>query len=140
MNKNFFFITLTIALFTNEADSGTMGALHPTSSRSWVSTLSIGALWEHAGQTQTFFLSPQLEKTYKADKSRSVLASGEFFVGMQRVLNPLIQGQLGIALAASSTAALVGSIWDDADPEFNNYRYSYKVAVSTVKCNSGTRI
>ena len=39
----------------------------------------------------------------------------------------MIQGQLGLAVAATSNARLSGHIWDDADPEFDNYVYDYKI-------------
>jgi opacity protein-like surface antigen len=92
-----------------------------------VATLSAGPVWEEGGQSQTFSLSPGVIKTYSAHKSTNTLANGELFLGVQRNLSELFQGQLGIAVAVTSRAKLSGDIWDDADPAFNNYTYSYKV-------------
>lgn len=36
-------------------------------------------------------------------------------------------GQLGLAAATTGNAKLQGVIWDDADPQFDNYSYQYKV-------------
>lgn len=52
---------------------------------------------------------------------------GEVFGGIQKRLTHTLQGQLGLAIAATNDAKLSGVIWDDADPEFNNYTYNYKV-------------
>lgn len=94
---------------------------------SYVFALSIGPAWESNGYTQTFYLVPEVEKTYAADKSTTTLASGDLFLGIQKSLSNKIQGQLGVALAAAGNAKLSGNIWDDADPEFNNYTYNYQV-------------
>ncbi|MCX7090622.1 MAG: outer membrane beta-barrel protein [Legionellales bacterium] len=47
---------------------------------------------------------------------------------MQRTLNAQFTGQFGLALAASSNANLNGDIWQDADPDFNNFSYKYQVS------------
>ena len=85
-------------------------------------TLSAGPAWYNAAQTQTFYLQPGYENTYVAKKSNQVLASGEWFVGVQRSL-----GQLGLALYTTSTASLSGQIWETADPLFDNFTYQYKI-------------
>jgi len=36
---------------------------------SGVATLSLGPVWENAGNTQTFYLAPNIEKTYAANQS-----------------------------------------------------------------------
>ena len=100
--------------------------------KSYVTTLSTGLAWENAGQTQTFNLTPAIRKTYDANNPINTLADGELFVGVDRYLNPQLQGQIGLALAITSNAELSGNIWDDADPLFNNYIYSYKVQHSHI--------
>jgi opacity protein-like surface antigen len=92
-----------------------------------VVSLSAGPVWQSGGQTQTFYLEPGIEKTYKAGNTTNVSAVGELFVGLQRSLSSLWLGQLGVAFATSSDTKLQGNIWDDADPQFNNYTYQYKV-------------
>lgn len=94
---------------------------------SLVVSLSAGPVWESAGQTQTFFLQPEVEKTYSANNTTHALAEGELFVGVQHTINNKFQGQLGLEVATTGNADLSGDIWDDADPTFNNYTYSYQV-------------
>lgn len=92
-----------------------------------VFTLSGGPVWENAGQTQTLFLQQNIEKTYSATNPTNALADGELFIGFQHIWSTQFQGQLGMAVEATSNANLSGNIWDDADPEFNNFLYSYQV-------------
>lgn len=126
--KHRFFISLVAAtVLANHAVAGTMESVQPSKDWSWVSTIIAGSIWAKAGKTQTFYLSPGIEKSYRANKSSNVFASGELFIGMQKTLSPQWLGQLGLALAATGNARLQGVIWDDADPEFDNHRYNYKV-------------
>ena len=46
---------------------------------------------------------------------------------MQRALSSIFIGQFGVAGAVSTDAHLSGAIWDDADPQFDNYTYKYQV-------------
>jgi opacity protein-like surface antigen len=112
-------------VLSGAAIAGTMGV----APNSWlrVVTLSAGAAWTTNGDTQTFFLQPETEKTYSADKKTSTLFIGELFYGWQRALNHTLSGQIGFEVAGASNASLSGQIWDDALPEFNNFTYGYKV-------------
>lgn len=94
---------------------------------SGVATLSLGPVWENTGNTQTFYLAPNIEKTYAADHASHALVNGEIFLGIQKPLREKIEGQIGLAVATTGNAALSGVIWDDALPQFNNYTYSYQV-------------
>jgi opacity protein-like surface antigen len=94
---------------------------------SLVASLSAGPVWEHAGQTQTFYLTPEIEKTYVANNNTNTLADGEFFIGVQGASYRGLEGQLGFAVATTSNANLSGNIWDDADPTFDNFIYGYQV-------------
>lgn len=94
---------------------------------SYVTSLSIGPSWENAGQAQTLNLTPDIIKTYTANKPTNTLATGEFFLGIKNKLPKQLEGQVGLAFVATSHATLSGDIWDDADPIFNNYTYKYKV-------------
>lgn len=49
------------------------------------------------------------------------------FLGIQKTLSQTLQGQLGVAVGFTNNTSLNGSIWDDADPEFDNFIYSYKL-------------
>lgn len=93
----------------------------------WVGTISAGPVWENAGQTQTFYLAPDIIKTYAASNVTHALADGEIFVGVQKNLSNMLLGQLGLTVAVTSNAKLSGNVWDDADSTLNNYSYSYQV-------------
>lgn len=127
MKNNSFLWVLSASLFTGSALSGTMGPVTQKSDWTWVGTISAGPVWASGGSTQTFYLTPEIEKTYVADKSTHALFDGEVFLGLQKLLTQTVQGQLGLAVAATSNASLSGAIWDDADPEFDNYTYRYKI-------------
>ena len=94
---------------------------------SYLVTLSAGPAWTNGGETQTFYLQPDNKKTYTADNNTSVIAAGELFFGMQHTLNALFQGQIGLAIATVSNVTFSGTIWDDANPNLNNYTYTYTV-------------
>ncbi|MFZ4076904.1 MAG: porin family protein [Legionellaceae bacterium] len=93
----------------------------------FVASLSLGPVWESAGDTQTFYLTPSIEKTYAAQHVSHALLDGEIFFGLQRPLREKLEGQLGLAVATTSQAKLSGYVWDDAQAQFNNYVYSYQV-------------
>lgn len=127
MKNNSFLWVLSTSLLSGATLAGTMGPVTQQTNWAWVATLSAGPVWESAGRTQTIFLTPAIEKTYVANQSTNVLFDGELFLGLQQTLSQTLQGQLGLAVAATSTANLSGVIWDDANPEFDNFVYSYKI-------------
>lgn len=119
---------MAIAILTcTQSIAGTMGSIEVPTDWRWVGTISAGPIWEQAGQTQNLYLTPDIVKTYTASNVTHTLAYGEIFVGIQKNLPKMLQGQIGLAVALTSNAKLSGNIWDDADPTFNNYSYSYKV-------------
>jgi len=89
---------------------------------SGVATLSVGPVWENAGKSQTFYLAPNIEKTYSANTSSHALVDGELFLGIQKSLRDKLDGQIGLAVATTGNALLSGHIWDNAEPQFNNYQ------------------
>lgn len=92
-----------------------------------VATLSLGPVWENNGNTQTFYLAPNIEKTYAANHASHALVDGDIFLGIQKPIREKLDGQIGLAVATTSNANLSGSIWDDALPQFNNFNYTYNV-------------
>ncbi|KGP64110.1 hypothetical protein EP47_08175 [Legionella norrlandica] len=132
MKYCFFISALTASVLANQASGGTIGPVMSIKDRSWVGSISAGPVWTRAGETQTFFLAQEIEKTYVARKSTNALASGELFVGLQKILPSNWQGQLGLAVAITDSAKLRGVIWDDADPQFDNYSYQYQISHSRV--------
>ena len=55
------------------------------------------------------------------------MPNGELFFGVQKALTPQLSGQLGLVLAMTGNAQVDGIIWDDADPQFDNHSYRYKI-------------
>tara|TARA_R110002126_G_scaffold123850_1_gene265727 strand:+ start:403 stop:1197 length:795 start_codon:yes stop_codon:yes gene_type:complete len=94
---------------------------------SGVAILSVGPVWENAGNTQTLYLTPTIKKTYAANHTSHVLVDGDVFLGIQKPLREKLEGQIGLSVATTGNASLSGYIWDDAQAQFNNYTYSYKV-------------
>jgi opacity protein-like surface antigen len=124
--KNSFFISVVLAsLYTAHSFAGGMGSVQPGCT--WVGTLSAGPVWGRGGVGQTFYLAPEIEKTYVASRPTNTLFDGEVFIGRQKRLAQTMQGQLGLAVAATSNAKFLGDIWDDADPQFDNHIYRYNV-------------
>lgn len=113
--------------FSGHLIAGTMGTIAP-SSWTQVMTLAGSVSWSERNDAQTLFLAPLIEKTYTVDNSSRAILGGEFFYGLQTTLNNRFTGQLGLAVAGSSYAKVDGEIWDDADPQFNNYVYNYKIS------------
>ena len=95
---------------------------------SLVITIDGGPTWENAGKTQTLFLTPQVKNTYTADKQTRQLNTGELFLGVHRALGAQWRGEFGLSLAAMTSAKIAGEVWQDADPEFNNFTYSWKTS------------
>ncbi|STX30183.1 Opacity protein and related surface antigens [Legionella beliardensis] len=104
-----------------------LDSLQSKESNHYVVTLSGGPAWSNNRHTQIINLEPDLVKAYVGRKKTSTLGNGEFFIGVQRALNFRFDGQLGIAFSASSDVRLKGDVWDDADPEFNNFKYKYSI-------------
>jgi hypothetical protein len=92
-----------------------------------VSTLSFGPSWSNSGSTQTFYLEPTIQKTYAAANDNPTIANAEFYLSWQRALSPSLLWQIGGVLAESYNKTLTGDVWEDADPDFDNFSYKYKV-------------
>lgn len=92
-----------------------------------VITLSAGPVWGKVGSQQVVYLTPSIVKSYTADRISHSMPDGEIFIGTQKCLYQQLQAQLGLALAAAGNARRTGQIWDDTDPEFNNYVFSYQI-------------
>lgn len=120
--KTVFFL---LGLCSSATLAGTMGP--EIKEKNWLISVSGGPVWAEGGKTQTFYLTPEIEKTYFARKSSHGLPAGELFLGLQKSLLNQLQAQLGVAVATTGNAKMSGEIWDDADPQFNNYIYSYRV-------------
>ena len=94
---------------------------------SYVATISAGPVWANGANAQTFYLQPDILKTFTGNRTNTVLGYGELFLGIQRTVMAPFDGQLGIAVATTGNAKLSGNVWDDGVPQFNNFIYSYNV-------------
>lgn len=119
-------LMMACGLLAGTVSAGTMGS-SDVGTNHYVAELGLGAAWEGAGKTQTITLAPDIVKTYSATKGSDALAVGELFLGMQHNYSEMYQWQLGMEVATTGNARLKGQIWDDAEPQFNNYNYYYKV-------------
>ncbi|CAM2975491.1 outer membrane protein [Legionella worsleiensis] len=119
-------LSLCAALLGADATAGTMNN-SPDAAWNYILALSAGPVWQNEGKTQTLFLTPDIEKTYSAQQSSQVIPDGELFLGIQKKWHSFLTGQIGVAVATTGKGRLQGVIWDDADPQFDNYVYNYKV-------------
>ncbi|MFC3909540.1 outer membrane protein [Legionella dresdenensis] len=124
MKKGAILLSLPLCLSAGIASASILPELADCS---WVAALSGGPIWSSNGETQTFYLTPTIEKTYVAAKKTKTLATGELFLGLQKPLPYQLQGQFGLAFAATTNARLNGIIWDDTEPQFDNHSYQYSV-------------
>ncbi len=125
MKKMMGLLSLSMSFLMGSVQAGTMGPTRPD--WTWVGTFSAGPVWGASAETQTIELAPDIVKTYTMEESNDAIFDGEVFLGIQKTLSQTLQGQLGVAVGFTNNTSLHGSIWDDADPEFNNFIYSYKL-------------
>lgn len=92
-----------------------------------VITLTGGVDWYSHGRMQTFFLQPDVEKTYTSNDASTPLGSLDLFLGLQKYIGAEWYGQYGLTFAGATNATLTGHIWEDASPNFDNYTYQYKM-------------
>lgn len=126
LRKQLAIITTVMAVATTSL-AGTMGSLESHSTRTPFITLSAGPAWSDPGLTQTISTFPDISKAFVAKKESRVLGEGGVFGGIQSPLNDFITGQLGLAVGFGHFAKLNGDLWEEADSNFNNYFYSYKI-------------
>ncbi len=94
--------------------------------------LSPGITWVTGNQAQTLNLQSDIAKTYTADNNTPYFPNAEIFIGWQKALaahfiRQSLTSQLGLSVAVAGNAKLSGDIWEDGDPNFNNFSYNYKV-------------
>jgi len=121
-------IILMSFMLTNSILASTVSEMY--CNNQMVIGLSAGPTWTSGNEKQTFNLQPDIVKTYTADDNHHTFPSAELFLGWQSHLSLAQQpvlSQLGISIAAADHANLSGDIWEDADPTFDNFNYTYKV-------------
>jgi len=92
-----------------------------------VLSISGNIAWTNPGQTQTFDIVPDLNQTYYDLSKTSLVSVFEGFIGLQTALNANLDGQLGVVIVGAPEVYLNGNIEQEANPDFNNYNYSYKI-------------
>ena len=127
MQKHSVVLMVSASLIAGSALAGPMGHLiQHQSDWAWIGAISGGPVWSKGGETQTLFLTPEVKETYVANQSTKTLFNGEAFLGLQKSLTQIMQGQLGLAVGFSTPISLEDEVWD-VDPEFNNYISHYKI-------------
>ncbi len=116
--------------FSSTALAGTMGP--PTTapvipSKALVSTLSVGPAWYTENHNQILTLDTDVTNQYVASDHRHGLTNAELFVGFQQPLFQSMLAQLGLAIATASGAEVHGDVWQDANPEFDNFEDDYTI-------------
>jgi len=97
-----------------------------------VISVNFGPGWGSNGRSQTVFIEQDLYKTYTAAHSNRNLVQGEIAFDWKKNIRNELYGQAGIALGTSSNASLTGNVWEDGSPEFNNFKYNYKLTHSYI--------
>ena len=66
MKKNFVLFALSVGLIISNVSAEAMESVALSSNYTKVISISAGPIWTRAGETQTFYLTPEIEKTYKS--------------------------------------------------------------------------
>ena len=107
---------------------GKMGAPAQFNPWSKVATLSLGSAWVNPHPTETIPGRSPVMSTYVGSSNSQAVVDGEIFLGAQRALNRNFLGQLGIAIAAMSSAQLKGDIVNTMPLYSDAFLYTYDVS------------
>lgn len=115
-------------LSTAGAYAGTMG--EEVSKYHLQMMLSGGPIWTAAGQSQTITLTtqPAIQNHYEAQRNVSTFGGGSIFVAVDRLFENGRDVALGIAFTGAGQAKVKGDVWQDADPDFDNFDYTYNLS------------
>jgi opacity protein-like surface antigen len=117
--------SLMLNLVSANVLAGSMGEVYPN--WTFVAAVSEGFTWAQNGRPETFYLAPEIEKTFTTQITHNPLVVGDVFLGVLTSWPYQLQSHIGLDFAALSTIRFNGQVWDDADPVFNNYLYWYKL-------------
>lgn len=92
-----------------------------------VVTLSAGPAWYQPTGGQDIALQSDIIKSYVTEGQSKVMAGGELFFALQYLICDPFYGQFGLTVGYTGNAKLGGDIWEDANPNFNNFSYKYQV-------------
>lgn len=127
MKVNTLIMASLSAMLSSQAIAQSLWPIMETKNCSPFMTLSLGPTFTGGAESESFYLQPDVAKTYKVNRKVHAFGSGELFLGMQIPITPNFLSQVGVAVAGGLEAPLAGNIWEDQDPDFNNYTYKYKV-------------
>lgn len=120
------------SLMTMQSHAEDLWPLQETTTSSPFVTASVGPGWTTSGNSKTFYLQSDIRKTYNVTNNSQAFATAELFGGWQMPIGFNLLFQLGVEGKWVHNAELSGSIWEDADSDFNNYNYTYQVNRSQV--------
>ena len=103
----------------------------PVQGPSYIFSIGAGAMWASEDQNQVIALFPEIDKAYVGGDDGDAVFNGELFGGVVREFSGM-QAALGVAVAINSSIGFGGDVWEDADPDFNNYFYHYRVRSTRV--------
>lgn len=127
MKVNSLVVVSLASLISTSAIAESLWPIMETTECSPFLTLSLGPTLTAGSESESFHLQPDIAKTYKSNRKPLAFGAAEMFVGMQIPVMPNFLGQVGVAVVGGLDAPLHGNIWEDEDPDFNNYTYKYKV-------------
>lgn len=122
-------VSLLGAMISHTVWAGDMGVFHVLNPLLGV---SVGPTWGAVNGRETFYLQPDVQKTYVASTNNETFVTAELYVAGQKQLHPRlltrpVMGQVGLVVAWAGDAELSGDVWEDANPNFNNFNYAYKM-------------
>jgi opacity protein-like surface antigen len=89
-------------------------------------SLNASADLQRDRHSRTIDLTDSVTKSYRTD-SNSFYAAGEAFIGVESRLTENLNNQFGVAFQTTTDTEVRGRIWDDANIEFENHKFKYKV-------------
>ncbi len=112
--------------------AGGMDSKHESPAWKPLLGLSVGPTWASNHHVQTFNVQPDVQKSYIGNNDNNAFVTAELFLAGQKHLQtealtkPLL-GQIGFVVAWGGDADVSGDVWEDANPNFNNFNYTYKM-------------
>jgi opacity protein-like surface antigen len=103
-----------------------------------VVSVSGGLVLASPGDTQTLNLTSSITNSYVAEPKADSALGVELFAGLRRKVSGVGEVQYGLALANVSPFTTSGVIWEEADPTFDNYAYSYDLSQTRIALKGRT--
>ncbi len=94
----------------------------------YVITYNIGPSWYAPSGMQVLNLDADTLNAYTINNNPRAILNNELFVGARSLIKPNLEGQIGISINKTSNAKISGDIWQEADPEFDNFYYNYFIS------------